>query len=175
MFGRLQAGAQNFTTGGNPIAGLLNAVQGLTTGTRTDPTGIALAQQQYRKCNIQTSCHGREDGAFTGRHRRPDAGFATRPNERIFQTASHSGSSSRKKCIRRTGRWWNTVCIGLQAASTRAKTMAQEQAKNAVQFPDIAANADNMISMIDQLKAHPGKDWLRVGPGKGAGYRRSPS
>ena len=46
MFGRLQAGASNFTTGGNPIAGLLNAIQGLATGTRTDPTGIAMAQQQ---------------------------------------------------------------------------------------------------------------------------------
>ena len=30
-------------------------------------------------------------------------------------------------------------------------------ARTAVQFPDIVANADNMISMIDQLKDHPGK------------------
>lgn len=41
---RLTAGATNFTTGGNPIAGLMNSITGLTTGTRTDKTGIA--QQQ---------------------------------------------------------------------------------------------------------------------------------
>src|ERR1051326_8964497 len=40
------AGATNLTPGGNPIAGLLNAVNGLATGQRTDRAGLALAQQQ---------------------------------------------------------------------------------------------------------------------------------
>ena len=116
VFGRLQAGAQNFTTGGNPIAGLLNAVQGLTTGTRTDPTGIALAQQQITANAVfKHLSHGREDGAITGCHRRPDARFATRPDERIFQATGNSGSISRKKCIRWSSRWWNTGRIGLSS------------------------------------------------------------
>ena len=42
---RLTAGATNFTTGGNPLAGLLNSISGLTTGQRTDRTGIALQSQ----------------------------------------------------------------------------------------------------------------------------------
>lgn len=43
---RLQAGATNFTTGGNPIAGLLNSIAGFSTGQRTDRMGMMLAQQQ---------------------------------------------------------------------------------------------------------------------------------
>ncbi len=46
LMDRLMAGATNLTTGGNPIAGALNAVNGLATGQRTDRAGIALAQQQ---------------------------------------------------------------------------------------------------------------------------------
>jgi hypothetical protein len=46
LMDRLTAGATNLTTGGNPIAGALNAVNGLATGQRTDRAGIALAQQQ---------------------------------------------------------------------------------------------------------------------------------
>jgi len=46
LLDRLTAGATNLTTGGNPIAGLLNAVTGLATGRRTDRAGLALAQQQ---------------------------------------------------------------------------------------------------------------------------------
>jgi hypothetical protein len=46
LLDRLTAGATNLTTGGNPIAGLLNAVNGLATGQRTDRAGLALAQQQ---------------------------------------------------------------------------------------------------------------------------------
>src|SRR5262245_28498514 len=45
LFDRLTAGAANLTTGGNPLAGLLNAVNGLATGQRTDRAGIELAQQ----------------------------------------------------------------------------------------------------------------------------------
>jgi hypothetical protein len=47
---RLTAGATNFTTGGNPIAGFLNMISGLTTGTRTDPAGM-LAQTQLATYN----------------------------------------------------------------------------------------------------------------------------
>lgn len=43
---RLTAGATNFTTGGNPIAGLLNSISGLATGQRTDRMGIAQANQR---------------------------------------------------------------------------------------------------------------------------------
>jgi hypothetical protein len=43
---RLTAGATNLTTGGNPIAGLLNSINGLATGQRTDRTGLILQQQQ---------------------------------------------------------------------------------------------------------------------------------
>lgn len=43
---RLTAGAANFTTGGNPLAGLLNSINGLATGQRTDPQGQALARQR---------------------------------------------------------------------------------------------------------------------------------
>jgi hypothetical protein len=46
LLDRLTAGATNLTTGGNPIAGVLNAVNGLATGQRTDRAGVALAQQQ---------------------------------------------------------------------------------------------------------------------------------
>jgi hypothetical protein len=46
LLDRLTAGATNLTTGGNPLAGVLNAVNGLATGQRTDRAGIALAQQQ---------------------------------------------------------------------------------------------------------------------------------
>ena len=42
---RLTAGATNFTTGGNPIAGLLNSINGIATGQRTDATGILLQQR----------------------------------------------------------------------------------------------------------------------------------
>jgi hypothetical protein len=45
LLDRLTAGATNLTTGGNPLAGLLNAVNGLATGQRTDATGAMLAQQ----------------------------------------------------------------------------------------------------------------------------------
>jgi hypothetical protein len=45
VFDRLTAGATNLTTGGNPLAGLLNAVNGLATGRRTDAAGALLAQQ----------------------------------------------------------------------------------------------------------------------------------
>jgi hypothetical protein len=45
LLDRLTAGAANLTTGGNPVAGLLNAVNGLATGQRTDHAGIELAKQ----------------------------------------------------------------------------------------------------------------------------------
>jgi hypothetical protein len=45
LLDRLTAGATNLTTGGNPLAGLLNAVNGLATGQRTDAAGATLAQQ----------------------------------------------------------------------------------------------------------------------------------
>jgi hypothetical protein len=45
LLDRLTAGATNLTTGGNPVAGLLNAVNGLATGERTDRAGIELAMQ----------------------------------------------------------------------------------------------------------------------------------
>ena len=47
LFDRLIAGATNLTTGGNPLAGILNAVNGLTTGQRTDRAGVALAQHSF--------------------------------------------------------------------------------------------------------------------------------
>jgi hypothetical protein len=50
MLDRLTAGATNFTTGGNPIAGFLNMISGLTTGTRTDPAGMQ-AQTQLATYN----------------------------------------------------------------------------------------------------------------------------
>ena len=46
LLDRLTAGATNLTTGGNPLAGILNAVNGLATGQRTDAAGAALARQQ---------------------------------------------------------------------------------------------------------------------------------
>ena len=46
LLDRLTAGANNLTSGGNPIAGLFNAVNGLATGQRTDRAGVELAQQQ---------------------------------------------------------------------------------------------------------------------------------
>ena len=46
LLDRLTAGANNLTTGGNPIAGIFNAVNGLATGQRTDRAGAELAQQQ---------------------------------------------------------------------------------------------------------------------------------
>lgn len=46
LLNHLQAGATNLTTGGNPIAGLINAIGGLATGQRTDNTGMLLAQQK---------------------------------------------------------------------------------------------------------------------------------
>lgn len=46
MFDRLTAGATNFTTGGNPLAGIMNALGGLATGQRTDPQGRAMQSQQ---------------------------------------------------------------------------------------------------------------------------------
>ncbi len=46
LLDRFTAGANNLTTGGNPIAGLVNAVNGLATGQRTDRAGLDLAQQQ---------------------------------------------------------------------------------------------------------------------------------
>jgi hypothetical protein len=46
LMDRLTAGATNLTTGGNPIAGLLNSINGLATGQRTDHTGLMLQQQQ---------------------------------------------------------------------------------------------------------------------------------
>jgi len=42
IFGRLQAGATNLTSGGNPIAGIINAIGGLATGQRTDPIGMRM-------------------------------------------------------------------------------------------------------------------------------------
>jgi hypothetical protein len=45
LLDRLTAGATNLTTGGNPLAGILNAVNGLATGQRTDALGAMLAQQ----------------------------------------------------------------------------------------------------------------------------------
>src|SRR5262249_17829124 len=39
LLDHLVAGATNLTTGGNPLAGLLNAVNGLATGQRTDARG----------------------------------------------------------------------------------------------------------------------------------------
>jgi hypothetical protein len=45
LLDRLAAGATNLTTGGNPVAGLLNAVNGLATGERTDRAGLELAMQ----------------------------------------------------------------------------------------------------------------------------------
>src|SRR5215471_7804703 len=45
LLDHLVAGAANLTTGGNPLAGLLNAVNGLATGQRTDHAGLALAKQ----------------------------------------------------------------------------------------------------------------------------------
>jgi hypothetical protein len=45
LLDRLTAGASNLTTGGNPLAGLFNAVNGLATGQRTDRAGIELAKQ----------------------------------------------------------------------------------------------------------------------------------
>src|SRR5262249_48626196 len=42
---RLTAGATNFTTGGNPIAGLLNSIHGFATGRRADANGILLQQR----------------------------------------------------------------------------------------------------------------------------------
>jgi hypothetical protein len=45
LLDRLSAGATNLTTGGNPIAGIVNAVNGLATGQRTDAPGIVQAQQ----------------------------------------------------------------------------------------------------------------------------------
>lgn len=52
---RLQAGATNFTTGGNPIAGLLNSIAGFSTGQRTDRMGMMLAQQQATAQALQKS------------------------------------------------------------------------------------------------------------------------
>jgi hypothetical protein len=46
LLGRLTAGANNLTTGGNPIAGIVNAMNGLVTGQRTDAAGVALARQE---------------------------------------------------------------------------------------------------------------------------------
>jgi hypothetical protein len=45
LLDRLTAGATNLTTGGNPLAGILNAVNGVATGQRTDRAGIELAKQ----------------------------------------------------------------------------------------------------------------------------------
>jgi hypothetical protein len=45
LLDRLTAGATNLTTGGNPVAGLFNTLNGLTTGERTDHAGIELAKQ----------------------------------------------------------------------------------------------------------------------------------
>jgi hypothetical protein len=45
LLDRLTAGASNLASGGNPIAGLVNAVNGLATGQRTDHAGIELAKQ----------------------------------------------------------------------------------------------------------------------------------
>lgn len=45
LFDRLTAGATNLTTGGNPLAGLLNAVNGLATGQRTDRAGVEFGKQ----------------------------------------------------------------------------------------------------------------------------------
>jgi hypothetical protein len=46
LLDRLSAGANNLTTGGNPLAGLVNAVSGIATGQRTDRAGLPLAQSQ---------------------------------------------------------------------------------------------------------------------------------
>jgi len=46
LLDRLTAGAANLTTGGNPIAGLVNSINGLATGQRTDRAGIEFANQQ---------------------------------------------------------------------------------------------------------------------------------
>jgi hypothetical protein len=45
LLDRLTAGATNLTTGGNPLAGIVNAVSGLATGQRTDAAGVTQAQQ----------------------------------------------------------------------------------------------------------------------------------
>ncbi len=45
LFDRLSAGASNFTTGGNPVAGVLNSVRGLATGQRTDAAGVQQVNQ----------------------------------------------------------------------------------------------------------------------------------
>jgi hypothetical protein len=45
LLDRLTAGATNLTTGGNPLAGILNAVNGLATGQRTDRAGVELGKQ----------------------------------------------------------------------------------------------------------------------------------
>src|SRR5579871_1414193 len=45
LLDRLTAGATNLTTGGNPLAGILNAVNGLATGERTDRAGIERAME----------------------------------------------------------------------------------------------------------------------------------
>jgi len=42
LFERLQAGATNFTSGGNPIAGLINSIGGFATGVRTDQQGVQM-------------------------------------------------------------------------------------------------------------------------------------
>jgi hypothetical protein len=46
LLDRISAGATNLTTGGNPLAGIVNAANGLATGQRTDGTGLELAKQR---------------------------------------------------------------------------------------------------------------------------------
>lgn len=63
MLDRLTAGATNFTTGGNPIAGLFNMIGGLSTGQRTDPGGIA---QQNQVATAQALYHAlAKSGRYT--------------------------------------------------------------------------------------------------------------
>src|SRR5262249_38971609 len=55
LLDRLAAGATNLTTGGNPLAGIVNAVNGLATGQRTDHAGLEAAQQHATRAALMNA------------------------------------------------------------------------------------------------------------------------
>jgi hypothetical protein len=57
LLDRLTAGANNLTTGGNPLAGLVNALNGVATGQRTDHAGLPLAQQATMQALMNSGVH----------------------------------------------------------------------------------------------------------------------
>ena len=154
LFTRLQAGAQNFTTGGNPIAGILNAIQGLAGGGRTDPTGIALQNQRLNA--IAATSYLQSIGY-------PDSqaipmGIAASGNPKVMEQILNPPSTPQAVVAERMRQTPGGAAQGMKAI-TELKAAESEGTKQGEARPGVeAAKAtfDYTMSKIDELKSDPG-------------------